>query len=368
MDKMDSIPLVDLNVQYKTIKGEIDDAIQRVIDSSAFIMGPEIEAFEIEFAAYCGAQYCVGLNSGTDALHLALIACGVSPGDEVITTPHTFIATAEAITMCEATPVFVDIDPETYNIDPGLIEGAITSRTKAIIPVHLYGQPADMDPINELAKKYKLHVIEDAAQAHGAMYKGRRVGGLSEAAAAFSFYPGKNLGAYGDAGALVTSDSETAEKARLLRNHGREEKYTHRVIGYNKRMDTLQAAILRVKLQHLDEWNEAKREIAAYYTDRLSSTALITPSVLPDTSPVWHLYVVRCNDRDTLRKQLQEAGISSGIHYPIPLHLQPAYAHLELEPGSFPQSESAAQSILSLPMYPELKKVQMDRVIGTITT
>ena len=359
-----SIPLVDLKAQYAAIKPEIDAAIQRVVDSAVFILGQEVKAFEQEFAAFCGAKHAVGISSGTDALHLALRACGIGPGDEVITTPFTFIATTEAISMCGARPVFSDIDLQTYNLDPVQIESKITSRTKAIMPVHLYGQPADMDPILEVARRHRLRVIEDAAQAHGAQYKGRRVGTLADAAC-FSFYPGKNLGAYGDAGAVVTNDDEIAGKVRVLRDHGRRDKYKHLIEGYGNRLDALQAAILRAKLPHLEEWTACRNLWSAEYSRGLADR-VVKPYVPESVEPVWHLYVVRVNDRSQVQQRLKEAGISTGVHYPIPLHLQPAYRYLGHQRGDFPCVEQVAEEVLSLPMYPELLEEQVHGVIESL--
>ncbi len=360
-----TIPLVDLKAQYLSIKDEIDAAIQRVVDSTSFILGPDVRAFEEEFARFCGVQHAVGVDSGTAALHLAFLACGIGPGDEVITTPHTFIATIGMLGRVGARPVFVDIDPQTYNIDPTRIEAAITERTKAIMPVHLYGQPAEMDSILEIADRHGLKVIEDAAQAHGAEYKGRRAGSMGHVAI-FSFYPGKNLGAYGDAGALVTNDGEIAEKARLLRNHGRRDKYEHLLQGFNYRIDTLQAAILRAKLAHLEEWNEARRRHAATYRELLSDLDLVLPYEPGHVRAVYHLLVVRLPERDALREHLRDRGISTGIHYPIPLHLQPAYRHLGYKEGDFPATEECARQVLSLPMYPELTPTQVEEVARAI--
>jgi dTDP-4-amino-4,6-dideoxygalactose transaminase len=360
-----TIPLVDLKAQYLSIKDEMDAAIQRVVDNTSFIMGPDVRAFEEEFASFCCVQHAVGVDSGTAALHLAFLACDIGPGDEVITTSHTFIATIGMLGRVGAKPVFVDIDPQTYNIDPARIEAAITERTKAIMPVHLYGQPAEMDPILEIADRHGLKVIEDAAQAHGAEYKGRRAGGMGHVAI-FSFYPGKNLGAYGDAGALVTNDGEIAEKVRLLRNHGRRAKYEHLLEGFNYRIDTLQAAILRVKLAHLEEWNEARRRYVATYRELLNNLDLVLPYEPEHVRAVYHLFVVRLQERDALREHLRERGISTGIHYPIPLHLQPAYRHLGHKEGDFPITEECARQILSLPMYPELTRGQMEEVTGAI--
>jgi len=361
------IPLVDLKAQYTAIKSEMDAAIQRILDNTSFILGAEVQAFEQAFADFCETKHAIGISSGTDALHLALLACGVGPGDEVITTPFTFIATTEAISMCGARPVFADIDLRTYNIDPNQVETVITPRTKAILPVHLYGQPADMDALVKIARRHNLSIIEDAAQAHSARYKERRTGTLADAAC-FSFYPGKNLGAYGDAGAVVTNNNEIAERIFLLRNHGRQSKYEHLIEGYGNRLDALQAAILKVKLAHLDDWNHSRRAIAALYTKLLSDNPdIITPFVPPWAEPVWHLYVVRLQERDAMRKRLKEAGIASGIHYPIPLHLQPAYQHLGLQSGAFPNAEKAANEVLSLPIYAELKESQVAQIVEILS-
>ncbi len=360
-----TIPLVDLKAQYLSIKDEMDAAIQQVVDSTGFILGPDVRAFEEEFARFCGVQHAVGVDSGTAALHLAFLTCDIGPGDEVITTPHTFIATTGMLGRVGARPVFVDIDPRTYNMDPAGIEAAITERTKAILPVHLYGQPAEMDPILEIADRHGLKVIEDAAQAHGAEYKGRRAGSMSHVAI-FSFYPGKNLGAYGDAGAVVTNDKEIAEKVRLLRNHGRRDKYEHLLQGFNYRIDTLQAAILRAKLAHLEGWNEARRRHAAAYRELLGDLDLVLPYEPKHVRAVYHLFVVRLQERDALREHLKSRGISAGIHYPIPLHLQPAYRDLGHKEGDFPIAEECARQVLSLPMYPELTQAQMEEVARAI--
>jgi dTDP-4-amino-4,6-dideoxygalactose transaminase len=360
-----TIPLVDLKAQYLSIKDEIDAGIQRVVDSTGFILGPDVRAFEEEFARFCGVQHAVGVDSGTAALHLAFLACDIGPGDEVITTPHTFAATIGMLGRVGARPVFVDIDPRTYNIDPTRIEAAITGRTRAIMPVHLYGQPAEMDPILEMADRHGLKVIEDAAQAHGAEYKGRRAGSMGHVAI-FSFYPGKNLGAYGDAGAVVTDDGEIAEKVRMLRDHGRREKYEHLLQGFNYRIDTLQAAILRAKLTHVEEWNKARRRHVVTYRELLSDLDLVLPYEPEHVRAVYHLFVVRLQERDALREHLKDWGISTGIHYPIPLHLQPAYRHLSYKEGDFPITEECARQVLSLPMYPELTRAQMEEVARAI--
>lgn len=360
-----SIPLVDLKAQYDSIRPDIDAAIQRVIDATAFIMGPEVTAFEQAFAAYCGAKHAIGVSSGTAALFLNLIGYGIGPGDEVITTPFTFFATGEAISQAGARPVFVDIDPHTYNLDPALIEAAITPYTRAIMPVHLYGQPAHMEPINAIAQAHGLKVIEDAAQAHGSRYNGQRAGSLADAAC-FSFYPSKNLGCYGDGGAVVTDDDKLAERVRLLRDHGRTSKYEHSELGYGHRLDGIQAAILAAKLPHLDAWNESRRQRAARYAELLADTPIVTPAHLPQTEPVYHCYVVRVPEREAILKQLQAAGIGVGVHYPIPLHLQPAYRHLELERGSYPLSEQAAEQVITLPIYAEMSDEQQDEVVAAI--
>lgn len=359
------IPLVDLQAQYQSIKGDIDGAVQRVLNRADFIQGEDVAEFEREFAAFCGATEAVGVSSGTEALRLALLACGIGPGDEVITTPFTFIATAEAISQVGATPVFADIDPETYNIDPAKIEQAVTPKTKAILVVHLYGRPADMDPIRAIAARRHLKVIEDCAQAHGARYKGQRVGTLGDAGC-FSFYPGKNLGAYGDAGMVVTSDRDIAELVRLLRDHGRKEKYEHLILGFNGRLDTIQAAILRVKLARLEQWNASRRQVARTYIQRMHGWPLTPPTEQQDIEPVYHLFVVRTAQQNNLRKALQADGIATGIHYPIPVHLQPAYRQLGYKAGDMPESERAAKEVVSLPVYPEISEEQTGRVCHAV--
>jgi len=325
-----------------------------------------VEWFEEEFAEYCGVRFAVGAGSGTEALHLALLACGVGNGHEVITVPHTFIATAEAITLTGAKPVFVDIDPQTYTIDAAQIEDAITERTKAIIPVHLYGQPAYMEPMLALAERNKLLVIEDAAQAHGAVYKGKKVGGFG-AAGCFSFYPTKNLGAYGDGGAVVTDDEEIAQRVMMLRDHGSKQKYRHDIEGLTSRLDTLQAAILRVKLRHVDRWNQQRRDRASLYDALLEDAeGVVCPTVREGCAHVYHLYVIRTTERDRLREHLRRVGILTGIHYPIPLHLQPAYGYLGIAEGAYPVTEQIAKEILSLPMYPELSREDLEAVAREI--
>jgi dTDP-4-amino-4,6-dideoxygalactose transaminase len=360
------IPLVGLFDQYLTIKSEIDSAIQNVITSSAFVGGDEVRRFETEFAAYCEAKACVGVGNGTDALYLTLRALGIGPGDEVITVAHTFIATSEAISMTGATPIFVDVLEDTMLMDPALLEPAITPRTKAIIPVHLYGQSCDMDAIMEIARKHDLKVVEDAAQAHGGRWRGQRVGSIGDAAT-FSFYPGKNLGAFGDAGAVVSQDEGLIERIRMLANHGRLEKYTHKMEGVNSRLDGMQAAILRVKLRHLDEWNAKRRAHADFYLESLSSSEFRFQAVHPHAEPVWHLFVVRLADREALQKKLKDEGIATGIHYPVPLHIQPAYQERQIPLGSLPVTERVANQVVSLPMYPELTAVELESVVNAIS-
>jgi dTDP-4-amino-4,6-dideoxygalactose transaminase len=357
------IPFLDLKAQYQTIKPEIDEAVARVLESTQFVLGPEVAAFESEFAAYSGAQYAVGLNSGTSALHLALLAAGIGPGDDVITAPFTFVATVAAIDYTGARPVFVDIDPRSYTLDPALIEQAITPRTKAIIPIHLYGQPADMAPILEIARKHHLLVIEDAAQAHGAEYRGQRVGSLADMAC-FSFYPGKNLGAYGEAGLVTTNNPDYARAIRIRRDWGQERKYYHEVPGYNYRMDAIQAAILRVKLRHLEDWTEARRVRVAEYNRLLSN--VIIPFARPDSRHVYHIYAIRSPQRDQLQIALRDQGIQTGIHYPFAVHELPAYAHLGYYSGQFPHAEQAAREVLSLPIYAELPLDSIPHIAAAI--
>ena len=358
------VPFVDLAAQYRAIEGEISEAVSKVLREGDFILGREVSLFEEEFAAFCEAKWAVGVDSGTSALELALRAYEIGPGDEVITAANTFIASALAISHAGATPVLVDVDADTYTIDVAAIEKAITPRTKAIIPIHLYGHPADMDPILQLAQRHGLVVIEDACQAHGARYKGKRTGSLGHAAA-FSFYPGKNLGAYGDGGAVVTSDAAVAKRLGMLRNYGQKEKYQHMFRGFNRRLDTLQAAVLRTKLKRLDEWNEARRQHAKSYSRLLAQSGLVVPRASAVCESVWHLYVIRINQRDALKEHLATRGISVGIHYPIPIHLQPAYRDLGHQPGDFPVTEEYSRQILSLPMYAELTPDILRRVAET---
>src|SRR5882762_731808 len=362
--KQPQVPFVDLAAQYRTIAEEINETTSRVIQEADFVLGREVSLFEEEFAAFCEAKYAVGVDSGTSALELALRAYDIGPGDEVITAANSFIASALAISHAGATPVLTDVDPYTYTMDVASIESAITPRTKAILPIHLYGHPADMDPIRQLADKHGLVVIEDACQAHGARYKGRRTGSLGHAAA-FSFYPGKNLGAYGDGGAVVTSDAAVAKRLAMLRNYGQKEKYQHMFRGFNRRLDTLQAAVLRTKLKHLDKWNEARRQHAKSYSRLLAQSGLVVPRASALCESVWHLYVIRINQRDALKEHLATRGISVGIHYPIPIHLQPAYRDLGHQPGDFPVTEEYSRQILSLPMYAELTPDILGRVAET---
>jgi dTDP-4-amino-4,6-dideoxygalactose transaminase len=348
-----NIPFVDLKAQYRTIERDVNAAVLNVMERADFILGQEVSKFEEEFADYCQTAYAVGVDSGYSALELILRAYEIGQGDEVITAANTFVATALTISNTGARPVLVDMDPTTYNLDPGKLEAAITPATRAIMPVHLYGQPADMDPILEIARRHGLLVIEDSAQGHGAYYKGRRAGALGDAAG-FSFYPGKNLGAYGDGGAVTTNDPVIADRLRLLRNLGQRAKYDHQVKGYNHRLDTLQAAVLRVKLPHLDRWNAERRRVAAEYDRLLADLPVITPRVLPGAEAVYHLYVIRVRDREGLQNHLKKAGVATGIHYPVPIHLQAAYRDLGYKRGDFPITETLADEILSLPMYAEL--------------
>lgn len=360
------VPFIDLPAQFATLKPEIDKALEPIFQSTGFILGPAVAQFETAFAQYINGKHCVSLNSGTAALHLALMALDIGPGDEVITAANTFIATAEAISFVGATPRFVDADPITYNIDVTKLEAAITSKTRAIIPVHLYGQPAEMDAILEIAAKHNLKVIEDACQAHGAVYKGRRVGTASDVSC-FSFYPGKNLGAAGDGGAIVTNNAEIADRVRLLRDHGSRKKYEHEIVGHNFRLDTLQAAILNVKLPYLDGWNQARTKHAQYYNRRLADAPkIVTPRTAPGVESVFHLYVIQVPNRKQVQQAMSDAGVQTGIHYPIPIHLQAAYKELGHKVGDFPVAEELSGKILSLPMYAELTEAQQDRVVDVL--
>jgi dTDP-3-amino-3,4,6-trideoxy-alpha-D-glucose transaminase len=363
------VPFVDLQAQYRSIKSEVDAAVQRVLDTSAFILGREVESFERAFAEYVGAEECVGVSNGTAAIQLALQACGVGAGDEVVVPANTFFATAEAVSTAGATPVFVDCDPVTYNLDPARIEEVITERTRAVIPVHLYGQPADLDAIFEVAERRNLIVIEDAAQAHGARHRGRRVGPLGRAGC-FSFYPGKNLGAYGEGGAVVTNDAGVARRLRMLRDHGSEQKYRHELVGYNMRLEGIQGAVLNVKLKYLDEWNALRRAHAARYRELLApladSAALALPQEADYAEHVYHLFVVQTDARDALQRYLSAAGVQTGIHYPVPVHLQPAYAAFGHKEGDFCNAESQSERVLSLPMFAELTEHQLKYVADAL--
>jgi dTDP-4-amino-4,6-dideoxygalactose transaminase len=359
------IPFVDLRRQYKTIKEDIDAAVARVFDTGQFVLGDEVAAFEREFAAFVGAREGVATSTGTSALHLALLAAKIGPGDEVITVPFTFVATAAAIGYSGATPVFVDIDPESFTMDVSKIEDAITPRTRAIMPVHLYGQMADMDPIMEIAKRRGLIVIEDACQAHGASYKGRRAGSIGDFGC-FSFYPGKNLGAYGEGGLVTAADPAHAKAVRMLRDWGSEQRYLHVLKGYNYRMEGMQGSVLRVKLRHLEAWNQARGRHAQVYRELLDTPALELPRQVDGRVHVYHVFAVRTPDRASLQRALQASGIQTGIHYPIPVHLQPAHADLGYGPGAFPHSERAANEVLSLPMFPELTHTELEQVCAAV--
>jgi len=347
------IPLVDLQAQYVSIKDEIDTAVLRVLASGKFALGPEVVAFEEAFSSYCGTNHGIAVNSGTSALHLALLAAGVRPGDEVITSPYTFVGSVAAIQYAGGTPVLVDIDPQTYTIDTDQVATVINKRTKAIIPVHLYGHPADMDPLLALAREHGLTVVEDAAQAHGAEYRGSRVGGLGNLGC-FSFYPTKNLGACGEGGIIVTNDESHARTIRSLRSWGKNQRHQYTRPGFNYRMDNIQAAILRVKLRHLPEWTKTRRRIAATYDQMLADANVTTPTVRPDSHHVYHIYAIQTPCRDALHRTLDTGGIQTGLHYPVPIHLQPGYANLRGQAGDHPFAEAAAASTLTLPIYPEL--------------
>jgi len=359
------VPFLDLKAAYIELKDEIDQAVKRVLNSGWYILGSEVEAFEQEYAAFCGSEHSVGLGNGLDALHFALLAMNVGPGDEVIVPSNTYIATWLAVSQCGAKPVPVEPDEATYNINPNCIEAVITPRTKVIIPVHLYGQSADLDPILGIAHKYGLRVLEDAAQAHGARYKGKRLGSHGDAVA-WSFYPGKNLGALGDGGAVTTNNQEISDRIRALRNYGSREKYVNEVQGYNSRLDTIQAAVLRVKLKYLDEWNDRRKAIANTYLEEFIGIGLTLPYVPDWADPVWHLFTVRSRNREKLRHYLEENGIGTMIHYPIPPHLQQAYSTLGYVSGNYPISEILAKEVLSLPMGPQLDQAGMQKVVKVI--
>jgi len=361
------VPMIDLKAQMEGLRPEIDEAIDRVLASTAFVFGPDIKEFEREFADFCGTSDACAVANGTDALHLSLRAYGIGPGDEVVTVANTFIATGEAILLVGATPVFVDVDDETYTMDPARLEEAITSRTKLILPVHLYGHPADMTAIDEIARRHDLPVLEDAAQAHGAEWNGRRAGALGHAAC-FSFYPGKNLGAYGDAGMVTSSDADFASRVRQIANHGAgTHRYDNVVLGTNSRLDTLQAAILRVKLGHLDRWTEERRTRAAAYTRALEGIpGVVLPRERTDARSAWHLYTIRAPERDALQAWLRERGIASAVHYPRPIHLQPSMAAAGGKTGDLPVSERVSREVLCLPIYPELRDEDIERVAGEV--
>jgi dTDP-4-amino-4,6-dideoxygalactose transaminase len=359
------IPFVDLKTQYALIREDVNAAIQRVLDTCQFTLGSEVSLFEEEYASHSQAEYGIAVNTGTSALHLALLAAGIGPGDEVITTPFTFVATVAAIGYTGAKPVFVDIDPRTFTIDTKQIEAAISLRTRAIIPVHLYGQPADMDPILEIARRHNLVVIEDACQAHGAQYKGRRVGAIGDMGC-FSFYPGKNLGAYGEGGMVTTNNAGYTRTIRMLRDWGAERKYHHELKGYNYRMEGIQGAVLRVKLRHLENWTEARRRAASTYERLFAGSGVSTPQCMPHARHVFHVYAIRSPQREVWQKALAEQGIQTGIHYPIPVHLLPAWAELGYQAGQFPHAEQAAKEVLSLPMFPELSDAQCGEVVRAV--
>ncbi|HTP66375.1 MAG TPA: DegT/DnrJ/EryC1/StrS family aminotransferase [Geobacteraceae bacterium] len=363
---MQNIPFLDLKAQYETIREEIAAAVQGVLDSTAFVGGPFVQEFEERFAAFCGCDHAVGVSSGTSALWMTMLSLGIGPGDEVITVPNTFIATAEAISLCGAKPVFVDVDESTYTMDPEHLAKVITPRTRAIIPVHLFGQPADMDPILDIAGKSGIPVIEDACQAHGALYRSKPAGSMG-IAGCFSFYPGKNLGAYGEAGAVVTDNRDLADKIRRLRDHGQTRKYHHAMIGWNGRMDGIQGAILGVKLKYLAEWNELRRNIAALYDSLLQGVdGIVPPCEMEYARHVYHIYALRAENRDELMGRLAEKGVTCLVHYPVPVHLQDAYRHFGLCRGSFPVAERCAGQFISLPMFPELKRAQVERIVREI--
>lgn len=359
------IPFLDLKAQHRQLKAEIDVAIARAIDSAQFVLGPEVDAFEERFASYCDVRHCVAVNSGTSALHLALLAAGIRSGDEVITVSMTFVATTAAILFSGAKPVFVDVDPVTWTMDPGLIEAAITPRTRAIMPVHLHGLIADMDPIMEIAGRHNLAVIEDAAQAHGAEYKGRRAGSIGDIGC-FSFYPGKNLGAYGEGGAVVCDSPEVARRISLLRDWGQASKYNHVVQGYNYRMDAIQGAVLNVKMNHIEAWTEARRSVALHYDRLLETHRCKRPKPPAHSRHVYHVYAVGLSHRDEAQRALQAAGIGCGIHYPVPVHLQKAYADIECRAGDLPITELLANQLLSLPIYAELREAQVGEVVNEL--
>lgn len=360
------VPMADLRAQFSKIGPEVMAAVQKVMESGAYILGPYVERFEAEFAGYCGTKHCVAVNTGTSALHLALLAAGVKPGDEVITVPMTFIATSWGISYCGATPVYVDVDPATYTMDPAQVEKRITPKSKAILPVHLYGQPADLEPLMEISRKHGIPLIEDCAQAHGATYKGRGVGTFGQSGC-FSFYPGKNLGAFGEAGAIVTDDASLAAHMRALRDHAQAKRYHHSEIGFNYRMDGIQGAVLSIKLKHIARWTEQRQALGRRYQQKLDGLSLVLPVSAADRTHVWHLFVVLHADRERIRKELDSRGIQSGLHYPIPLHLQEAYASLGGKVGDFPVSERVGRECLTLPLFAEMTTEQQDAVVDALT-
>lgn len=364
-EKNGAVAYLDLPAQMRGLRKEIDAAIARTLDNCSFCLGPDVVQFEKDFARFCSAEHCIGFNSGTSALHIALMLVGVGPGDEVITTPSTFVATSWAISYVGAKPVYVDVEDGTFNLDPKNAERAITSKTKALMPVHLYGHPVDLDPLVAIARKHNLSLVEDAAQAHGAKYKGKVVGTFG-AVSGFSFYPGKNLGAYGEGGALVTNNAQYAARARSLREHGSTQRYYHDEVGFNYRMEGIQGAVLGVKLKHLDTWTRERRRVAHRYHELLAGTPLQLPLEAPYAESAWHLYVVRHPRRDELKKHLESNHIGCALHYPLPLHLQRAYAYLGYKQGDFPVAEKAARECLSLPIYPELTDAQIQRVAAVI--
>lgn len=364
-EKNGAVAYLDLPAQMRGLRKEIDAAIARTLDNCSFCLGPDVAQFEKDFAKFCQAEHCIGFNSGTSALHVALMLVGVGPGDEVITTPSTFVATSWAISYVGARPVYVDVEDATFNLDPKKIERAITPKTRAVMPVHLYGHPVDLDPLLAICRKHRLPLVEDAAQAHGAKYKGKVIGTFG-AVSGFSFYPGKNLGAYGEGGALVTNDAKFAARARSLREHGSTQRYYHDEVGFNYRMEGIQGAVLEVKLKHLEDWTRERRRVAHRYHELLAGTPLQLPREADYAESAWHLYVVRHPRRDELKKHLEANHVGCALHYPLPLHLQKAYAHLGYKPGDFPVAEKAARECLSLPIYPELTDSQLQRVAAVI--
>ena len=360
------VPLADLKTQYARLKGQITAALDEVAEGASFILGPKVAEFEKDFAAYTGAKFAVGVNSGTSALHLALLCAGVGPGDEVISVPMTFIATSWAISYCGATPVYVDIDPVTYTMDPAQVEKKITKKTKALLPVHLYGQMADLEPLLDISRRYGIPLIEDAAQSHGATYDGKTAGSLGQCGC-FSFYPGKNLGAAGEAGAVVTNDPQIATRLRSLRDHAQEKRYHHSEIGFNYRMDGFQGAVLGIKLKHIEEWTQIRRALAARYAELLGDLPIKLPIELPNRRHVWHLYVALHPERDRIRTELEARGIHTGLHYPIPLHLQKAYESLGYREGDFPVTERVARECFTLPLFAEMTAAQQTAVVDALT-